>query len=121
MTSTSNQGRFSDVGYSVEQENSLLSRSKSLCIPILISQNCVKNIGSLDKLGNFKLDPNLRSSLKIENTSYWDRLKREFLDRSESEVECEAEKIINEVLFEVLQNTPADRSEPIKNLLTESI
>ena len=120
MTSIRNLSSLSH-SESAESPAEMTPRSKSLFTPILIECSYVQNIGSLDQLGNFKLDPSLKSSLTGESLSYWERLKIDFFNRSENEVKIEAKKIISEVLTEVLQNSPAGYSEFIGRLLSETM
>lgn len=97
-------------------------RSVSLTSLKSFSQPLIKNIGSLDRLGNFKLDPNLKSNLTKEDLSYWERLKSELFEPSDKEVQDEAQKIITEVLSEVVKHSPDTICpESFKSFLNETL
>lgn len=66
----------------------------------------VKNIGSLDQLGNFYLDPKIQGHLEDPLTSFWDRLKQEYVNRNNEEVQREAKNIIREIFEELIRMNP---------------
>lgn len=66
----------------------------------------VKNIGSLDQLGNFYLDPKIQVHFEVPLTSFWDRLKQDYVNRNNAEVQKEVKKIIREIFEELIRLNP---------------
>ena len=96
-------------------------RSKSITDSVLLKTNGIKNIGSLDELGNFRLDPNLQSSLETETLSYWEKFKQDYMQRSTVEVMNEAKKILAEVFSEITVNSPKEHRDSLKHFFNETI
>ena len=103
------------------RDSKSVSRSKSMLEDSCFSSRAIKNIGALDELGNFKLDPVIQSSLELEKPSYWEKIKQEFVNRSEREVMSEAKKIINEVLAEIAVNSPKNTERIRKRILEDQV
>ncbi|CAG9319173.1 unnamed protein product [Blepharisma stoltei] len=81
--------------------------SRARCIKC--SRGHVSNIGKINKLGSFKLDPVLEKMMKThEEDNIWDRLKNEVKLKSEREAIENSCKIMTEVIEEVLQHTPEE-------------
>ena len=81
---------------------------RSTTINSMYSDSGIENIGSLDRLGNFHLNPKIKSNLETETLSYWERLKHEFTKQSEIDVMNEADNIIKDVLSQVILNHPKE-------------
>ena len=100
--------------------NERISRSSSLTSFKFISDPGIKNIGSLDNLGNFCLDPEIRTNLESKNLSYWERIKNGLFEATDKEVKDEAKKIIQEVFKEVVKFMPVeDHPDHIRTFLNE--
>ena len=81
----------------------------------------LKNIGFIDFLGNFYLDPKIQIHFEPATTNFWDRLKQEYSDRNTEEVQKEAKKIIQEIFEDHLKFHPnSPFSDFIQNFLQES-
>lgn len=71
------------------------------------SKGYVNNIGKIDKLGCFKLDPVIEMTIKgHEDENLWDKLRNEVKLKSEREAYLNSCKIMTEVMQEVLEHTP---------------
>ena len=105
---------FNGKRNTIKHRNSLFARSID---PDLDKKKKIANIGSLDKLGNFCLNPKIATNLDTDELSYWDKLKSEFRQRSEQEIKREANKIISEVFTEVLHNNPNESCETLETFL----
>lgn len=99
------KGKQHDAGVIKEPLQRLL-RSSTMPYCDSFRKSPIKNIGSLDQLGNFQLDPKIKYQLDDDNATYWERIKKDLFQKSEKEVMNEATKIIHEVLGEVDKFTP---------------
>jgi len=75
------------------------------------SRSRVNNIGRLDKLGCFKLDPEIEKRLVgVKEESFWDKIKGDFKEKHEKEAHLKTVKLLSELMQEMLEHIPQENA-----------
>ena len=80
---------------------------------VVCQKGRVANIGRVDELGNFQLDPELSRLLAIEeDESFWAKFRNDLNRKSEKEAQEAAHSLLQVLMQEVAQTIGAEEAPP---------